>query len=56
VDDFGVILGFVLFGSILLFDRHHPFAPTCRRDMAARGAAVKDGPLSGHRFRGAKRP
>jgi hypothetical protein len=35
------------FGPILLFDRYHPSAPTCTRDMPTRAAAVKDGPSSG---------
>ena len=48
--------GSVFFGPILLFDRHHPSAPTCKRDLPTRAAAVKDGPSSGHRFSGAKRP
>jgi len=48
--------GSVFFGFILLFDRHHPSIPTCTRAMPARAAAVKDGPPSGHRFSGAKRP
>jgi hypothetical protein len=48
--------GCVFFGPILLFDRHHPSIPTCKRDLPARAAAVKDGPASGHRFSGAKRP
>jgi len=43
-------------GAILLFDRHHPSIPTCTRHAPARAAAVKDGPPSGHRFSGAKRP
>jgi len=42
--------------AILLFDRRHPSVPTCARDMPARAAAVKDGPSSGHRASGAKRP
>jgi hypothetical protein len=33
-----------------------PHVPTCTRDLPARAAAVKDGPPSGHRFSGAKRP
>ena len=41
---------------ILLFDWHHPSAPTCTRDLPARAAAVKDGPPSGHRVSGAQRP
>jgi hypothetical protein len=41
---------------ILLFDRHHPSAPTCTRLMPARTVAVKDGPSSGHRGSGAQRP
>jgi len=41
---------------ILLFDWDHPSVPTCTRDMPTRAAAVKDGPPSGHRFSGAKRP
>ena len=41
---------------ILLFDRRHPSVPTCVRDMPARAAAVKEGPSSGHRASGAKRP
>ena len=48
--------GSVFFGPILLFDRHHPSIPTCTRYLPARAAAVKDGPPSGHRFSGAKRP
>jgi hypothetical protein len=46
----------IFFGPILLFDRHHPSVPTCTRDLPAGAAAVKDGPASGHRFSGAKRP
>jgi hypothetical protein len=41
---------------ILLFDRRHPSVPTCARNTPARAAAVKDGPSSGHRASGAKRP
>src|SRR6266436_8874815 len=41
---------------ILLFDRHHPSVPTCAQSVPSRAAAVKDGPSSGHRFSGAKRP
>jgi len=48
--------GSVFFGPILLFDRHHPSIPTCTRYLPARAAAVKDGPPSGHRVSGAKRP
>jgi hypothetical protein len=43
-------------GPILLFDRHHPSAPTCTRLVPARAVAVKDGPSSGHRVSGAQRP
>lgn len=43
-------------GTILLFDRDHPSVPTYTRDMLTRAVAVKDGPPSGHRFSGAKRP
>jgi hypothetical protein len=43
-------------GAILLFDRRHPSIPTCARHVPARAAAVKDGPSSGHRASGAKRP
>ena len=43
-------------GPILLFDRHHPSAPTCTRLVPARTVAVKDGPSSGHRVSGAQRP
>jgi hypothetical protein len=43
-------------GAILLFDRHHPSIPTCTRHAPTRAAAVKDGPPSGHRTSGAKRP
>src|ERR1700704_2462745 len=38
---------------ILLFDRHHPSAPTCAQPVPSRTAAVKDGPSSGHRASGA---
>jgi hypothetical protein len=43
-------------GAILLFDRHHPSVQTYARHEPARAAAVKDGPSSGHRASGAKRP
>jgi hypothetical protein len=43
-------------GPILLFDRHHPSAPTRTRLVPARTVAVKDGPSSGHRVSGAQRP
>jgi hypothetical protein len=43
-------------GTILLFDRDHPSVPTYTRDMLTRAATVQDGPPSGHRFSGAKRP
>ena len=33
--------------SIRLFDRHYPSAPTYRRKMPARTAAVRDGPVFG---------
>jgi len=45
-----------LCGAILLFDRHHPSIPTYALHVPARAAAVKDGPSSGHRASGAKRP
>ena len=44
--------------SILLFDRHHPSAPTCTQPGPSRTAAVKDAewargisPRAPHRFR-----
>ena len=51
VGDFGPVSRFCLLGPILLFDRHHPSAPTCTRDTPTRAAAVKDGPPSGHQRR-----
>ena len=41
---------------IPLFDRNHPSVPTCTSPVPSRAAAVKDGPSSGHRVSGAKRP
>jgi len=52
VGDFGRFSRPVSCGPILLFDRHHPSAPTYTRDLPARAAAVKDGPSSGHRISG----
>src|SRR6476661_102935 len=56
VGDVGQFRGSVFSGPIHLFDWHHPSVPTCTRDMPTRAAAVKDGPPSGHRFSGARRP
>src|SRR5712671_4486151 len=39
------VASFCSIGTILLFDRDHPFVPTCTRDLPTRAAAVKDGRL-----------